>query len=215
MMGEILNKLGIYDLVAVLLSGISIATFSIFALQFVYEIPIDINLHVKETLVFLVCSYFLGLIFQELGSFLHKKIIYRNNKLLKKTLKISENSYVLLTEKEKNGVYFYVKQKLNLEDYNDNLIYNYCKYYVLENCDTTRIDKDQSLSAMSRSLSLYFLILSLIALVTLFLGVNFPKMMLLFLSMFFSILLYFRGIRFAKLRYVYILRTFYYKEVVK
>lgn len=160
-MNKILDKFGIYDLVAVLLSGISICTFSLLVLQLVYKIHIDIGLQVNETLSFIVISYFLGLIFQECGSLIQKKI-HKNNALLKKALKVSDESHILLTETEKNGVYAYVKSKLNLENDNDNVVYNYCKFYIIENCDTTRIDKDQSLSAMSRSLSLYFMILAIL-----------------------------------------------------
>ena len=51
-MSKILDKLGIYDLVAVLLAGISISTFTILVLQLIYKIPIDTNLQVNETLLF-------------------------------------------------------------------------------------------------------------------------------------------------------------------
>lgn len=76
-MSKILDKLGIYDLVAVLLAGISISTFTILVLQLIYKIPIDTNLQVNETLLFFVLSYFLGLIFQEISSFIQKKVLTR------------------------------------------------------------------------------------------------------------------------------------------
>lgn len=72
-MNKVLDKFGIYDLVAVLLSGISICTFSLIVLQFIYKVNIDIQLQVNETLSFLVMSYFVGLIFQECGSLIQKK----------------------------------------------------------------------------------------------------------------------------------------------
>lgn len=73
-MNKILDKLGIYDLVAVLLSGISISTFSLLIMRIVYNKQVDLDLQVNETLLFLVLSYFVGLIFQELGSFYRKSI---------------------------------------------------------------------------------------------------------------------------------------------
>lgn len=48
-MNRILDKLGLYDLIAVLLSGVSISTFSILILQNVYKITIDISLQANET----------------------------------------------------------------------------------------------------------------------------------------------------------------------
>lgn len=211
-MDKILDKFGIYDLVGVLLSGISICTFSLLVLQLVYKIHIDIKLQVNETLSFLVISYFSGFIFQEFGS-LMQKIIYKNNALLKKALKVSDDSHTLLTEIEKDSIYAYIRSKLNLE--NDNIVYNYCKFYIMESCDITRINKDQSLSAMSRSLSLYFAILAIIALATALINPNRPNIILFLSSTFLSILLHYRYVRFVKLRYIYILRTFYYNVVLK
>ena len=103
-MSKILDKLGIYDLVAVLLSGISISTFTILVLQLIYKIQIDTNLQVNETLLFFVLSYFLGLIFQEISSFIQKKSTHKNNRLLKAALKTSSNSHIYLTDIEKSAL---------------------------------------------------------------------------------------------------------------
>lgn len=48
-MNRILDKLKLYDLIAVLLSGVSISTFSILILQNVYKVTIDISLRANET----------------------------------------------------------------------------------------------------------------------------------------------------------------------
>lgn len=71
-MNKILDKLGLYDLIAVLLSGISILTISIFVLQYVYKVSVDIDLMVSDTLTFFVFSYFVGLIFQGLCLFVQQ-----------------------------------------------------------------------------------------------------------------------------------------------
>ncbi len=216
-MNKILDKFGIYDLVAVLLSGISILTFSVLVLQIVYKISLETNLQVNETLSFLVLSYFFGLIFQEVGSWVQKRITYKNNGLLKAALKTSVNSHIFLTEIEKNGVYSYVVNHLNLsaEDNNDSVVYNYCKFYILKSGDTARIDKEQSLSTMSRSLSLYFLLLAIAIFTDVFFRPSFTKVILIIISLSFAVLLCYRCIRFAKLRYVDIFRTFYYNVVEK
>lgn len=214
-MNKVFDKLGVYDLIGVLLSGISICTFSLLVLQFVYKKHIDIRLQINETLSFLVISYFLGLIFQECSSLIQKKIVYKNNMLLKKALKVSDNSHTFLTETEKSEIYDYVKAKLNVEIDNDNIVYNYCKFHVIGNCETARIEKDQALSAMSRSLSLYFMILAIIVLVTVLINPNYLKVILLFISVLFSVLLYYRYVRYVELRYIYIFRTFYYNVIHK
>ena len=216
-MSNILDKLGIYDIVAVLLAGINISTFSIMILQWIYKIPIDVNVQVNETLLFFVLSYFFGLIFQEVSSFIQKKSTRKNNRVLKEALKTSSNSHIYLADIEKKGVYDYIikKLKLNPDDDNDNVVYNYCKFYILENSDTTRIDKEQSISSLGRSLSLYFALLAFVVLINSFFQPSIVKIILVIISVCFSILLYYRCIRFAKLRYINIYRTFYYKVVIK
>ena len=213
-MNKILEKFGIYDLIAVLLSGISICTLSLLVMQLIYEQNINIEIQMNETLSFLVISYFIGLIFQECGS-LMQKIKYKNNALLKSALKVSDNSHILLTEYEKNSVYTYIKSKLSLKEDNDNIVYNYCKYYVMKNCDTTRIDKEQSISAMSRSLCLYFLILLMIALITLFYIPNWRTVVLVAISFLLFIIFYNRYIRFVKMRYISMIRMFYYDILMR
>lgn len=216
-MNKIMDKLGIYDLVAVLLSGISILTFSLWVSEMVYNISVDINLQVNETLSFIVLSYFLGLVFQELGSLIQKRVTHKNNGLLKTALKTSANSHMFLTEVEKSGIYSYVIEHLKLDpsQNHDNEVYNYCKFFVIEKCETTRIDKDQSLSAMSRSLSLYFLLLAIFIFFNFLFQPNLIKLILIIISLILAILLYHRCVRFAKLRYIYIFRTFYYSIVAK
>lgn len=213
-MDRILEKFGIYDLVAVLLPGISISTFSILTLQICRKVSFNIDLQVNETLTFLVISYFVGLVFQEFGSLLQQKITHKNSRLLKMALKTSSDSHSCLSESEKNAVYSYVAKELhkNTDEINDSDVYKFCKFYILENEDTSRIDKDQSLSAMSRSFALYFTFLSVIMFVDVVVSPNFIKTILMVMAVAFAVLFYYRCIRFAKLRYVYIFHVFYCKK---
>ena len=121
-----------------------------------------------------------------------------------------------MTDKEKNEIYSYVVDKLNLNLNNnkDSIIYNYCKFYILDNTDTTQIDKEQSLSAMSRSLCLYFILLSIVVFINNFFQPDIIKIILVISSIIFAIFLFYRYIRFAKLRYIKVFRRFYYKVVV-
>lgn len=57
--------------------------------------------------------------------------------------------------------------------------------------------------------------LSIVILNSVFLQSSLFKIVLIILSLAFAVLLYNRCVRFAKLRYIYIFREFYYKVVVK
>lgn len=192
-MDKILENLGIYDLIAVLLPGICICVFSLAILQFDNTIPRAIyteivkaqsdesqseevkstetlidKIQINETLSFFVASYFLGLIFQESGSLIQRKILNRNNNIFQKVIHFPKNdsisledSRMHLTGQEWDDIKSHVESKLrsraenDKENYAENLIWNYCKLRIREKYDTTRMDKYQSLSAMSRSLFLY------------------------------------------------------------
>ena len=65
-MSKILDKLGIYDLMGVLLSGISITFFTMIVLWIGMSDLVKVNLRIRtnEMIPFLIISYFVGLIFQ-------------------------------------------------------------------------------------------------------------------------------------------------------
>ena len=209
-MNKMLNKLGVYDILAVLMSGIVISTFSAFILRYIYYIKIPFEWRFNQIILILIASYFCGILFQESGSFIQKKLIFRKNGLLKKALSVEDNDHGRLTLFEKEKIYKYVKHKLKLKKDNHSVIYNYCKFYLLKNGKIEKIEKDQSLSAMSRSLSLYFAILTVFAFITFIFDLNLTKLALMFCSMLFSVVLYYRSVRFAIIRYTNIFRTFYY-----
>lgn len=232
-MSKILEKFGIYDLIAVLLPGICINTFSLLILEFVYHIPHSIEIPINETLAFLVISYFGGLLFQECGSFIQRNFTNKDNKILEKVINppvdfraSAENSRMSLTNKEWDGIREYVRNKLLLEtstnkrtketgSNDNNLIWNYCKLQVQGKYDTARMDKDQSLIAMSRSLFLYFLIVAILTLATCVINFNLIRFLTMLMSVAFSVLLYYRCERLARLRYTYVFQVFYYHKVIQ
>ena len=233
---KVLSKLGIYDLIVVLFTGILICTLTIAMIIIsgfsnLFSIFASENLKSYTSLIFLISSYFIGLMFQEIGSYEQRYITNKDNKLLKRALHTEDNSYVFLTEKELESIFEYVSQKIdckinnsnsqeNLDKYHINMVYNYCRYYVVKNFDTSRMDRDQSLAAMSRSLHIYFMSTSIFTLiffvVPLFFGFFFPTYLYLFIiSVSTSVLMYFRNYRLAQLRYIYVFRLFYYFVVKK
>lgn len=216
-MNEVLNKLGIYDLVGVLLSGMIMSTFSIIIIFLMYDFSVTDYLGISETLVFLIVSYFIGMIFQELGAILQRKKFDKDKKWLSSILDTSKTSNDYLNNDEINGVRSYVNKKLKeidnkFDTNNDTNIYYYCKSHI---GDMSQIDKEQSLSAMSRSLYLYFAVLTFWFCVDVFRQPSLLKIVFIFVSLFFKVLFFQRCKRFTKLRYAYIIRKFYYDVVVK
>ena len=236
MFDQVLEKLGIYDLIAVLLTGVRICIATILLLDFFDLFSINFSiLSGGTTLLFLIISYFVGIVFQEYGSTLMKLFRIENSLLLQKSMGISagptDDLSIRLTEAELKMIKEYLKnKKLNEND----VIYNYCKYKV-SNDGTTMLTKDQSIGTMSRSLFLYFLvvltisILSFLAVVVL--GVLFhlndfsilffynywwlKMIMVICLSLAFTLIFYLRAIRFYRIRYVKIFRKFLYYNILK
>lgn len=213
-MDKILEKIGIYNLLAVLFVGVVNLTFSILVLKHLYGVILPDIESTYDWAVLLIVGYVVGLIFQESGS-LFQDICLKNNQMLLKALETSSNSRTRLTDFEKQGIYTYVEPVIGTD--NDNVVYNYCRFYVMKHCNTTGIERDQSLSAMSRSFFLYFAFLPIC--MVLFCIIACPVsiwiwVLILFASMAISILMYRRYVRFAVLRYVNIYKNFYYYAVL-
>lgn len=83
-MNEIFEKLGLYDLAAVLLSGICMVVVTLITVQYVWKIPTYRLLMLSNPLVFFTVCYLCGIIFQELGSAL-MRYFFKDDKLLKRT----------------------------------------------------------------------------------------------------------------------------------
>ena len=234
MFDQILEKLGIYDLIAVLLTGVMICVATILLLDFLDLFSIDFSVLSGEvTLMFLIVSYFVGIVFQEYGSILMKLFRIESSSLLKKSMGISakqtDGFSIRLTATELNMIKECLKnKKLNEDDE----IYNYCKYKV-SNDGITMLN--QSIGTMSRSLFLYFLvvlIVSVLSFLSVFvLGVFFNLndfndlffygywwlkiIMIICLSLAFTSVFYLRAIRFYRIRYVKIFRKFLYCNILK
>ncbi|HIR65031.1 MAG TPA: hypothetical protein IAB92_07515 [Candidatus Faecousia faecigallinarum] len=212
MINNVLEKFGIYDIVAVLLSGICICTFSLAVDQLLFGSRFSSLLSTDNAISFFVISYFIGLLFQEIGSLFYRKFINKKNRILLNALDTSKkSSHQLLTKEEKEAVHQIVRAELCLEEEaNIEILYNYCKFYLISTGNTAKIDKDQSIAAMSRSLSIYFLFLFFYIL---FVAIS-EKSTIYILWSALSLVLFFvflsRSKRFCVLRYIYVFRYFLY-----
>lgn len=221
MVDTIFDKLGLYDVVAVLLSGVIIVYLSIIFLNIYFEDFMKLNvclfeLDMVNLFGILIISFLVGIVFQELGSVLFRYYMFKNDRMLKDVFKESEDKSTSLTLKEKCWIEKNVKNKWDLEenenDYEVN-IYNCCKYFLIKNGDMKNADKNQSISALSRSLFIYFFLSGF-----LFLGIGACKsyirdvkyICVIIISFLLAYVLFKRSVRFCKMRYVNILRMFCY-----
>lgn len=167
MLNEIFEKLGLYDLVAVLLSGICIMVMTLIINPFTWKLPLVEILMLESTPIFLLLSYIVGVFFQEIGSLILRRFD-RNEKLLKQTIPQEANiedldyriSLSRLEKKLLKDVCLKAMSKRQIIDesqIDENYMYNFSKFYLIEkNKEMQRLDKDQTIAAFSRSLALYY-----------------------------------------------------------
>lgn len=203
-MDKILEKLGIYDLVVLLLTGMVILFITI---KIIPYFNCNCEMNIDDSFQFLIISYFVGMIFQELGSKLNCR------KLLKCVFRQCNDLRISLSQKEKDFIVGSVSKELNINFSEDSIleVYNYCKDNYLKSRKTTiEIDRQQSIGGMARSLAIYFSIVFLIALIKFIINTSSTYFFVMIISLLFTYIFYNRYIRFFKMRYVHILRAFYY-----
>ena len=165
-MDKILEKLGIYDMMVLLLTGMIMLLTTIKIFPF---LSFDIKFCLEDSLQFLTISYFFGMIFQELGSKLNSR------KLLKTVFRITGDIHLSLSQKEIDFIKDTVCNELDITFSEEAIseIYNYCKLsYIKLNKTTIEIDKQQSIGGMARSLSIYFILISEIAVIKFLIYIN-------------------------------------------
>ncbi|MDE6411218.1 MAG: hypothetical protein K2L02_01595 [Clostridia bacterium] len=222
-MDKVLEKLGIYDLLGVLLSGLimTVTTVIICYLINCYDFT---GLLSEYIFIFIVISYIIGLIFQEVSSLIDKQFFHRNGKLLRNALRPNErkllktNHNFYFEDKERNDINEYVVTKLGLETHNkeewknDNIVYNYCKNYMIAHKGSLSGNHDQALAAMARSISLYCFLVAVFCPFSIFIGnINWLAFGLTEgIAALLSVIFYYRFLRFSYRRYLNIYRYFLY-----
>ncbi|MBR4981565.1 MAG: hypothetical protein IKY94_03280 [Lachnospiraceae bacterium] len=206
-----MKKLGVYDLVAVLLTGICINILIYSTIIFLFPDIASKWIVLKNIVFFLVFSYLVGIVVQEIGSFINSHIFDKKNKLLEKVFDGKEK--YSLTEKERNEVQEIVKEELDFKEIpNEEICYNYCRYYLMKYGSMARTDKDQSIAGMSRGLAIYFFLNGIFLFCYAILNeeIGLGIIVISLLSLVLGVLLYYRNIRFVKMRYLNIMRAAYY-----
>lgn len=207
-MDAVFEKLGVYELFSIFFAGSVITYSSIMFNDRYFNIGIFLSSNgLNNTFLFILISCFVGFLFQELGSIVNKYIIFRGKGLLKKAYSKEKTGVNHLSAQEFKKLEALFK-KNNIIDLEEK--YNTCKYYIIKNGNTSRIDKDLALSSMSRSFFLYYFIISLILLIYMIANMDGSLALPFALSVFVSVLMFLRQKRFAIMRYVSIFRAYLY-----
>lgn len=209
-MDSVLEKLGIYELLCILFAGSVITYCSIVLNDFYFGYNVNLSYNgINKTLLFILISCFIGFLFQELGSIIMKRILFRKNGLLKRAyIKDNERSKYL-SESEFNKLEALFRRN-NVKDLKEK--YNKCKYYIISKGNTLTIDKELALSSMSRSFFVYSTTVAFVLLIDMIFNMNCKLLIPFILFSFISVVMYFRLKRFAIMRYVHIFRIFLYEN---
>ena len=207
-MDAVFEKLGVYELFSIFFAGSVITYSSIMFNDRYFNIGIFLSSNgLNNTFLFVLISCFVGFLFQEMGSIVNKYIIFRGKGLLKEAYSKRKTGVNHLSAQEFKKLEALFK-KNNIIDLEEK--YNTCKYYIIKNGSTSRIDKDLALSSMSRSFFLYYFIISLILLIYMIANMDGSLALTFALSVFVSVLMFLRQKRFAIMRYVSIFRAYLY-----
>ena len=168
-MENALSRVGLYDFFTILLSGMT-------AIIIDYCINVDLENNLTKILndkfssiiAFLLLSYFIGMILQEISSFLDKKInIFKFRQKARKNFLNEHNKVV------KNKIELKEYQKLankilekdqTPEEYTEEeceYVYYYCKTQLELNCKSDKMEKINATYGISRSLMFALIIIGI------------------------------------------------------
>ncbi|MFI3214842.1 MAG: hypothetical protein R3Y24_16135 [Eubacteriales bacterium] len=207
-MEQLLDKIGLYDILVLLFTGLFMYIYTIFVVQ---QLGLDyvgdiISSWGSDPVVLVVASYFIGMVFQEITSVIQQKFTNKNDRLL-------TQAWEKLEEKEGIENYFASNLPKIYAEQSIRRTYNYCRMKVLLNKKNNIIERQQTTSAMGRSLSLFFAIYAVILFLLLLQSFNIKTIIFLILSISMCIVFYVRHVRYFVLRYTYIFKIFYYHIV--
>ena len=209
MFDKVFDKLGLYDLIGVLLPGVIACAVSLIIDEALIGFGLNRYLNPDDLFIFLLVGYLAGVILQELGS-LAMMFLDRGQRMLHKALTPLDDSKIHISTEEWDLIESSVAMKLSKEKPIDkNLLYNHCKN---AGGNTMLAANDQSVAAMSRSMAVYFSILSLLLMGGVLVTKEFGEIVAACMSLSLALLLWKRSERFYVIRYIRIVRAYYYRK---
>lgn len=224
-MDKLFDKLGLYDFWGTFVPGF--IGINVYNTIISYLKNAEINLQIIDVniIICIVYSYLLGIFLYEIGHFLQDHLFYRKRKT---RIKIFANSYgepmdsfldhdskyLSFEEKElytKLYNEWIIENNINVQNSNRStkLFFNFCDYYIEQKGKNTKAAKMQSLYGMSRSLFVFFTLVSFL-LYPCSLRLHSDKSIigLLILCIGSSVLFYVRMKRFNTIRLKVVMRTY-------
>lgn len=217
-MNNIVEKLGLYDLLSIYLTGTIIMILTVWGFNLYYYENI---MEVLNSIYSIPICYLIGIIFNEIGNRLYNYICFKKGKniLLEEIFEVKEKKYDMssLTKYEIDELKKYLIRKNKEQIFeNKDLLYNYCK----NKCKKNNSNSDLTIGSMARSFSIFFFAYSIGLIIYIIKNscnqeINKWLMFgIVIVSVILSIKFKNRYIRFTKKRYVLIIRKFIYKEVI-
>lgn len=207
---KLLDRLGFYDLIGVLLPGIIATHFTLIADKIVFEWGISVFLSTNNMLFFLCVSYFVGVVLQELGSLIMKNQ-FDGGEILSWAMKPSNQYRDSITEFEYKKLEEAMTSAFpDVEDSMErlSLTYDYCKY---SGGNSSAAEKDHSIAAMSRCMCVYFFLLGVGLLIKSSEIRSQSAFIASVVSFLLMVIMGYRTFRFYKIRYIRIFRKYYYE----
>lgn len=213
-MDSFVDKLGLYDAIGVFLSGTIVTLICKYLnIYDIYSKSISNN-NVMDIINILLICYVIGLVLQEISSFLEKKIFHFRDNASTNFLNYGNDviSNPLELQKLRNMAKEILKDEFIKENYTKQeceFVFIYCKTFLEIKKKNEKENRINSLYAMSRSLTL-----ALLVVLVLYIAINEASFEInFFLPIFIMILLiclfYRRCERFSKYRVRVILRQYY------
>lgn len=216
-MEKLLEKLSDYDLWGVIFPGIifNISTVIIYNWIYIGSFSFDFLNSFGNTVAFIFISYLVGILLQEIGNKIEKKVFFRKGNPAQKFL--SKESGIL-SDKEKELFIELVKSeynnKFNPLDQNEcRIVFNYINTYLAMKGLSAKCDKIQALFVLSRGLFCSFLInIIYIDFILIFFNDSMDLLKMwscLSMCFFILIVLYRRTTRYAKARIKIVCQIYY------
>ncbi len=214
-MDKVLNKMGIYDIIAIWMSGALSLVLLYLQGRYVYLWEFSLSELPYKEFMFIILAYFVGIVLQEIGNLFQIRIGNMNGRYIRNVLKAPRKitkllSSTYLSETEVNGI----NANLNAA-YDDKTKYYYCRHILANEWDNREHNQSMAVGALSRSLSVGFCIFVLIGVCSMLAcGYSCAKLGTVLTCLFLCLVLWFRSLRLMKMRYEKIFREFYYRKVL-
>ena len=156
-MDSALDKVGLYDFLGVFLSGMLLVVVSLYLDLPLVNLIENTNNDIINVILFMLESYFLGLILQESSSAIDKKYFKFREKARSNFL--NDDNKIIDNELELNSFRELANKILSIQDNNhayskdeNEYVYYQCKAFLETHGKSDKVNRINSLYAMSRSL---------------------------------------------------------------